>query len=151
MSKGLSVETLRVIEETNRESEGAGAAAPAPLPLLEEGTQPRAEELPEGAVASAAGVELRLRYPAATKFRRGDGSVREERFERLSFRRLTGKDLIAMGAAEANRVGVVALGLALGIGEGRAGLLFDAMDATDCAAALRVIGFLSGSGQPTGR
>jgi hypothetical protein len=76
--------------------------------------------------------------------------VAEERFETIRFHRLTGKDLReSLKAADGDETLVLFGGSTkLGLVRGRA--LYDGMDAQDCIAIGRVIGFLAGAGAKTG-
>ena len=96
-------------------------------------------------------IELALGYPASVRFKKQDGSIREEPIGPLVFHRLTGRDLREMTAADEKDTVNVSLGRALRITAVQAARVFDAMDAADCSAAMAVIRFLSGNGAKTGR
>lgn len=123
------------------------------VPVLADDAGADAGGLPPNARALADGsVELRLLYARTLTYRTGqDGPVRSEQYETLTFRRLTGADLRAMQAADADSRGIVAIARSTGIREAVMRRLFDAMDAADAQAAGEVVaGFLT-TGRRTGR
>lgn len=73
--------------------------------------------------------------------------------EQFVMRRMTGADLIAIvqGGAKGADVTCNALARTTGMTPKEASAVFDAMDAEDIMALQRTVGFLSGSGQKTGR
>lgn len=106
---------------------------------------PRAEPQPDGSVI------LPLDHPVTLAFRRaGSPDVREERFERLHLRRLTGADMRAIAAAGEN-AGVVAIARSARIDQQKFNALFDRMDGADAHAASRVVEHFLGNGRKTGR
>lgn len=137
----IRADVIARVEDENEGAEIVTLEAPAPRP----------EGLPEGAELQADGsVLLTLRYPdmAVLRTRRQGEEAREERFERIVLRRLTGKDLRdSMRAAEGEDLLVLFAG-ASRLGLLKARTLYDSMDATDCIAVGQVLRFLSTPGGP---
>jgi hypothetical protein len=108
--------------------------------------------LPANALLNDDGtITLRLTWPAAIKFKSADQTVREEPIEDLVFHRLRGGDLRAMMNAKGDDASLLLFTRSIKKGDGRGPLIFDALDAIDARAALKIIGFLSGAGDQTGR
>jgi hypothetical protein len=133
-----------------------GPAADAPLRTLDESgelvTAEVAEQgLPKGTkVLDDGSIEFTPRRKVAIKYKSADGSVREEPYPVLVFRRLKGADLRAVMDYEGKNPGDFLLGKALNVTVAKAGLIFDAADGPDSRAMLDIVSFLSGNGQKTG-
>ncbi len=104
----------------------------------------QATELDDGS------VDLALRYPVTLRWRSpGSSDVREEVFERLTMRRLTGADMKAIAAAGKGGT-IVAVARSCGMAPGRFNAMFDLMDGADTAAAFQVVAYFLGNGRPSG-
>lgn len=108
------------------------------------------EALPDGLVADGEGYRLALRRAVTISFK-GSGGVREERFEHLPIRRLTGGDMRAMMMSDRKDGSLMLLEAAVTLPGSRVKIVIDRLDAADMLRAMGVIGFLSGNSQPTGR
>ena len=129
--------------------EDAGAPASSRADAPDEGDS--APGLPAHARLLADGtVRLPLRFPAVLRTRNAERQVREERFEALTLRRLTGADMRAISAAEAEDRRAVAIGRSAQIPPGAAQRLFDAMDAADIRDAAEVLSFFLTNGVASG-
>ncbi len=131
----------------------APGAQSAPAPdIAEMPDDDAAQALPRSARLQPDGsVMLTFRFPVTLRYRApGVEAVKEQEFHDLHFRRLTGKDMRAMQAAEAEDRMVVAIARSTGVKPSLMELLYDRMDATDATAALEVLSFFIGSGQKTG-
>lgn len=122
----------------------AGLLAPAAVPELAEDES--ADALPVGATRRPDGrVTLALRHPVTLRFRRaGSGEIVEDRVAELTFRRLVGRDVMAIAGAPKTDQTVMTLARASDTPFGRMKLLFADMDAADITAASEVLSsFLS--------
>jgi hypothetical protein len=119
----------------------ADLAPDAEAPILFDG---EAMALPPGAVLNDNGsVWLPLAYPCAIKFRQGStATAREEPFDHLVLRRLTGAEYRKLRSAKDSAA--AALALSAGLSPAKLHLLQTVMDATDDAAAGDVVGTLLG-------
>lgn len=124
--------------------DGADVVEPA------EGEADDTEGLPKHAVTLPDGrVRLPLLHPVTLRIKRGD-QVREERFEAITFRRLTGADMRAISAAGKDG-SIVTLQRSSDIAALKFDRLFDRMDGADVFAATQVVGFFLKPGPKTGR
>ncbi len=110
-------------------------------------------KLPKHAVMQEDGsVILPLRFPVALKYTsHAGGSPKEELYEQLHMKRLTGADMRAVSSAADGKRAVVAIARSCGIREGIMAVLYDKMDGADALAAGEVLGFFLNSGRATGR
>ena len=146
-----------IVVDLDAPAPGASASAPAAGPAdpdvveLAEGEEPAgAARLPAHAVKLADGrVRLPLRFPVTLRLRQA-GAVREERFDALLARRMTGADLRALSNA-GEAAAVVAIARLCGIPHAKAEALHDRMDVSDVLAFTEVLGFFGGLGRTTGR
>jgi len=120
---------------TIREDEGADS-----LPA-------HAEEQEDGS------VRLPLKYPRTLRWRgSASGQTREEHYDALVLRRLTGADIRKLAAAKPDDLIPTALALSTGMPRGVMTALFDMLDGVDARAAGDVVAFFTGAGQSrTGR
>lgn len=113
---------------------------------------PAASGLPERARQNEDGsVSLTLLFPTTLRTQRGGETIREERFEELTFHRITGADLRAISAASKESGLTVAFTRSTRLNPAIATKLFDKLDAADAGDALAIVGFFSGTGGRTGR
>ncbi|GAB0119482.1 phage tail assembly protein [Acidisoma sp. 7E03] len=114
-------------------------------------TDDDAETLPKNAKELEDGsVVLTLRHPRTLKFREGAGPVREEHYEQLTFRRLTGADMrIIMNASKNSST--IAIARSIGMRPLLFDRLHDMMDGSDVTACAQVISYFLDSGKPTGQ
>jgi hypothetical protein len=110
-------------------------------------------EMPTRAIRNPDGsITLPLLFPTSLKFRNGAGdTIREEHFAELTFNRLNGADMRAMGATSKDAVIAVGIARSTRINEGKIKAIVDKLDATDYMAATAVLGFFTDSGVKTGR
>lgn len=132
--------------------DGAGERADGAVVTIREDQDadalpPHAEEQEDGS------VRLPLKHPRTLRWKpSGGGAAREEHYEALVLRRLTGADMRAIAAAKAADVIVVALARSSGLTQGVMAALFDRLDGADARAAGDVVAYFLGSGQGrTGR
>lgn len=119
------------------------------LPVL--GEDGGAAKLPKHAVLLPdRRVHLKLLHPVALRYR-SDGVVREEPFDALTMRRLTGRDMRQIDEAERGDKTVTALAMSTDIPAAKMHLLYDRMDAADIQAAGEVLGFFLESGAAPAR
>ena len=131
---------------TVSEIDDEAAMAPVAEPVAS------ANDLPAGLSENDDGTyTLRLARPLAIQFKSADGATREERFEALKVRRLTGRDMKAMMVSDRKDGSMALFEACLAVKPGRAAMITDRMDAVDLMAGLKVVAFLSGSGLTTGR
>lgn len=125
------------------ESEDAGAGASTGAVVVDdEASASKTTKLPERATVNDDGtVTLRLVRPVTLTIKTGT-SQREEIYEELVFREMTGLNLRLIAQAPAEKQTVVALAQATGIKQHRMDPLFDNMLARDVTAAAAVISFL---------
>ncbi|MHB1305377.1 MAG: hypothetical protein ACYCZB_18280 [Acidiphilium sp.] len=110
------------------------------------------EKLPPGLVAEGDGYALVLLRPLKLQFRSSSGAVREEAFDRLPMRRLTGGDMREMMTSSRQDGAFLLLEKIVGLTPAsRVPMVLDKLDAADLVRALAVVGFLSGNSRPTGR
>lgn len=108
--------------------------------------------LPAHAIRNDDGsVTLPLRRPQELQIRSASGQVRTERFDVLTFHRLTGADLRAIAAAARDSQGAVMLARSARRREPIMNALFDRMDGADIADAVKVVESFFPSGPSTGR
>lgn len=109
------------------------------------------ERLPDNAVANADGsVTLTLLYPQTLQIRKND-TVRETKYDKLTFHRLNGADQRAIMAASNSMLNVVAFSRSTRISQAIMNALFDRMDAADIAAGAQVFNHFLDSGRKTGK
>lgn len=109
------------------------------------------ERLPDNAVANADGsVTLTLLYPQTLQIRKND-TVRETKYDKLTFHRLNGADQRAIMAASNSMLNVVAFSRSTRISQTIMNALFDKMDAADIAAGAQVFNHFLDSGRKTGK
>lgn len=99
----------------------------------------------DGLPRHAQEIDRKVHLPLRDPVDDGDGLS----LDKLTFRRLNGGDLKAIG--EAKDTLAAALQRACGLTPKQAGAVFEAMDGADAMDAQRVVGFLSGLGRKTGR
>lgn len=97
-------------------------------------------------------VNLSLEKPVQFKHKEADGSLRDgDYYPNLHLQRLTGKHKQKQfDAKNAYELEILMFGTSARLDEGRARLLYEAMDQADIAAVTRVIRFFTTPGQLTG-
>lgn len=126
------------------------AAGPDVVVVAEDGDE---APLPKRAVLQDDGsIVLPLIYPVTLRFKRpSSDQVREESFDQLHFRRMTGADMRAIAAATAGAGSMVTLARSARIPEAKFSPIFDRMDAADIDDAFAVVSRFLGTGRKTGR
>lgn len=109
------------------------------------------DRLPPGAVTNADGtVTLPLKFPRELRISK-NGKIRIERYESLTFHRLTGADQRAIGATSEEMMPVVAFARSTRLSQAAMNALFDRMDAADLVAGGQVLNSFLATGRRTGR
>lgn len=109
-------------------------------------------DLPARAIRNEDGsITLPFRFPVSVTIKSAQHGTRSERYEKLTFHRLTGADLRAVDAASAASKGVVMLARSARIRESLMGGLFDRMDGADIVDATACVGSFFPNGAKTGR
>lgn len=135
-------------------TEGAGATEQAAAEDVVVVTEDGGEvPLPKRAAPQNDGsIVLPLLYPVKLRFKRpSSDEVREESFDQLHFRRMTGADMRAISAATAGAGPMVTLARSARIPEAKFSPIFDRMDAADIDDAFAVVSRFLGTGRKTGR
>jgi hypothetical protein len=121
------------------------ADKPAPAVVIPEGVdavETEAEDikkLPKGAILNENGsVTLPLLYPRSVTIK-GQGGVREERFDEFLFHRLNGADINAIRAASKETSHIVALARSLHKHVAIIKALYDKLDSADITRAGEVL------------
>jgi hypothetical protein len=142
---------VRVIQA--EEDQVAAQQAPASLNVEIEDqewdgkAEAKAAGLPSGSSLNRDGtVDLTLRYP----FHVAIGSTTTP-YETVHFGRLKGKHMKDLAKSSPDDFLPRAVSHATGLSQARADFVLGEMDAVDQAAAVKVISFLSGAGDRTGR
>uniref|UniRef100_A0A7C1SXH9 Uncharacterized protein n=1 Tax=Agrobacterium albertimagni TaxID=147266 RepID=A0A7C1SXH9_9HYPH len=144
------------------EDQGAGAviSSGASTDVIDEGGTkaviidedgPETDKLPEHAIRNDDGsVTLPLFEPVSITTKK-DGKVRERTFESLTFHRLKGADIQAIGAASKESETVVTFARSTRTLQALMNAVFEKMDAADIVDSGRVINHFLTSGRRTGR
>jgi hypothetical protein len=132
--------------------------ADQPLLVDEEGTAIVDEDadlsssIPRRAVRNADGtITLPLRYPVTLAIRSSRAGVRTEKYEALTFHRLTGADIRAVQSSSKDSQPIVMLAKSSRIRDAVMNVLFDKMDGGDIADASAVVDSFFGNGRTTGK
>jgi hypothetical protein len=97
-------------------------------------------------------VTLPLLYPVTLEWKKqGAATSTKDSYDSLTMRRLTGKDMMTMGAAARDKVASIGIALSAGIKPHIFQHVFERMDGADIKAASDVLNHFLGSGQPTGQ
>ncbi len=112
-----------------------------------------ASPLPKRAMLQDDGtVVLPLLYPVTLTWKPpGNAPAKEDRFDTLTMRRLTGRDMTLLGNASRGDSAMVSISLSSGIKQHIFRHVFDRMDAADITAAAEVVSYFLSSGPTTGR
>lgn len=112
-----------------------------------------ADGLPGHAIRHPDGsVELPLHWPVALKFKRpSQPEAREERFDRITFHRLTGAHMREITGADKRDAMPLTLALSARMPRAKMDAVFDRMDASDALACITVVSAFLGTGPATGR
>lgn len=153
MGKTVSID----LDEDEERGETAAAvvdedrpAVAAAADVVDEDADPL-DRLPAHAVTNADGsVTLPLRFPRELQIKKL-GKIRTERYDELTFHRLTGADQRAIAATSEDTMTVVAFARSTGLGQAIMNALYDRMDAADIAAGGQVLNSFLASGRRTGR
>jgi len=126
------------------------AATPPAADVVDEDAE-ALDTLPDHAVQNADGsVTLPLMYPRELQIRK-NGKVRSDRYEELTFHRLTGADRRAIAAAREDMLEVTAFARSTRLSQAVMIALFDRMDSADITYGGRVLNSFFGSGRRTGK
>lgn len=117
--------------------------------VIQEDAQPKAAGLPEGVTQTEEGFEIRLDFPIVLKFKSSE-KVREERYETLRARRMTGADLRVMMTSERTDGALLLLERILDLPPLRAAQVIDRLDGVDLGRGLQLVAFLSPKPPKTG-
>ena len=154
-----AVRTLSLDEDVVDEDAEAPIDEDAPVALAEtdedvvdeDAELDPADRLPKRAVRNSDGsVTLPLLYPRTVR-RKKNNQIREQRFDKLVFHRLTGADQRAIAAASDDMQAVVAFARSTRENQVVMNRLFDEMDAADIAAGGQVMNNFFASGRTTGK
>lgn len=150
-SNSMVIDLTEDAVQTDADEIALDAAEGEAADVVDEQSDP-AEALPKGARKNADGtVTLTLRYPKELTIK-SDRGVRTEKKTELTFHRLNGGDIRAIQAASRESQVDVMLARSTKLKQVVVRALFDKMDASDCADAIKVVeGFFGGSGPTTGR
>lgn len=109
------------------------------------------DRLPPNAVTNQDGsVTLTLLYPRELQIRKL-GKIRTDKYDKLTFHRLTGADQRAIAATSEEMMSVVAFARSTRISQAVMNALFDKMDGADIAAGGQVLNSFFATGRKTGR
>ncbi|WP_152979827.1 hypothetical protein [Mesorhizobium sp. 1M-11] len=133
------------------DEDAAVAVRPAlPADVVDEDVDPL-DKLPPRAIPNADGsVTLPLLYPKELQIRKL-GKIRTDRFDSLTFHRLTGADQRAIAATSEETMSVVAFARSTRLSQAVMNALFDKMDGADIAAGGQVLNSFFATGRTTGR
>lgn len=128
---------------------------PAALPtaaaeVIDEDVDPL-DRLPDHVTQNADGsVTLPLKFPQTLQVKK-NGTVRSDRYEALTFHRLTGADQRAISSASDEMMTVVAFARSTRISQAVMNVLFDRLDLADISAGGQVLNSFIATGRKTGR
>jgi hypothetical protein len=109
------------------------------------------DTLPKEAVKNADGSVTLPLFEEVTLTTRKDGRIRKKEFSELTFHRLKGSDMRAIGAARDDDKAVVTFARCTRLNQAVMNAIFDKLDGVDIANGGRVVNYFLNSSLPSGR
>ncbi|KAA6204502.1 MAG: hypothetical protein DU429_07555 [Candidatus Tokpelaia sp.] len=102
------------------------------------------EALPARAIRNANGtITLPLRFPVSVKVKKANGTIAEEKYDRLTFHYLTGADVRAIMTAPKDMANITTFSRATKINQAVMNVLFDQLHVADINDGVKIMAFFT--------